>query len=180
MLDPLHTVIESERLRLVPTTEGYAGEILRVFTHEITRYMFPKPPDDLGEVLAFINRSRAEMARGEALIVAIVDKVTGKFLGHGGLHQIDGDTPELGIWIKKDGHGHHYGREAVTALAGWAEANLAYRYLIYPVDRRNTASRKIPESLGAAIEDEYEQMGEGGQALSLLEYRIYPSTRATG
>ena len=176
MLVPLETVIESERLRLVPTEDAYAEDILREFTPEITTYMFPKPPDAIGEVLAFIAQSRAEMARGEALVVAVLDKLTGEFLGHGGLHHVDTDTPELGIWLKKGAHGHKYGREAVAALTGWAQRNLAFRYLIYPVDRRNVASRKIPEWLGGVIEAEYEQTGAGGQALSLLEYRIYPAS----
>ena len=177
MLAPLDTVIESERLRLVPAAEAYAESILLEFTAEITTYMFPKPPDAIEEVLAFIARSRSEMARSEALVVAVLDKRTGEFLGHGGLHHIDSDTPELGIWLKKGAHGHRYGREAVTALAGWAQHNLPFRYLIYPVDRRNVASRKIPESLGGVIEAEYEQTGAGGQALSLLEYRMYAVAR---
>ena len=39
------------------------------------------------------------------------------------------------------------GKEAITALKHWADANLRYEYLAHPVDRRNGASRRIPESL---------------------------------
>ena len=174
MVSPLDTVIESDRLRLVPTSEAHAEDILREFTAEITAYMFPKSPDSLDEVLTFIRGARERMRDARDLTVAVLDKHTGEYLGNGGVHELDGDTPELGIWLKKGAHGHHYGREAVTALVRWAERNVTYRYLIYPVDRRNVSSRKIPESLGGLIEAEYEQTGGGGQKLSLLEYRIYP------
>jgi ribosomal-protein-alanine N-acetyltransferase len=62
----------------------------------------------------------------------------------------------------------------VSALARWAFENLDVRYLIYPVDRRNTASRRIPESLGGIIEAEYEKTNESGRVLDEVEYRIYP------
>jgi RimJ/RimL family protein N-acetyltransferase len=100
-------------------------------------------------------------------------KETGEYLGGGGVHAIQPETAELGIWIKKSAHGNAYGREAVTALARWAFESLSVRYLIYPVDRRNLASRKIPESLGARIEAEYPKVNASGNVLDIVEYRVY-------
>ncbi len=170
----LDVVIESERLRLVPASEEYAEAIFREFTPEIREFMFPKPPDEIEETLEFIRDSRRRMANREELNVAILLKTTAEFLGHGGLDHIDGETPELGIWIKKGAHGQRYGREAVTALTRWAFENLKVRYLTYPVDRRNAASRKIPESLGGVVEAEYEHTNMSGHVLDTVEYRIYP------
>ncbi|HWC29226.1 MAG TPA: GNAT family N-acetyltransferase [Dehalococcoidia bacterium] len=177
MISPLDVVIESERLRLVPASEEYAEAIFREFTAEITTYMFPKPPDRIEETLAFIRGARDRMARGVDLDMAILLKASGEFLGHGGVHHLASDTPELGIWIKAGAHGNAYGREAVTALARWAFANLSVHYLTYPVDRRNAASRKIPESLGGVIESEYEMRTPTGNALDIVEYHIYPPAR---
>jgi ribosomal-protein-alanine N-acetyltransferase len=174
MVKPLNLVIESERLRLVAISEDYAETIFREFTAEITTFMFPKSPDEIEETLSYIRESRGHMANGEEFSAAILLKETGEYIGGGGLHHINGETPELGIWIKKGAHGHGYGREAVGALARWAFENLSVRYLAYPVDRRNVASRKIPESLGGVIAAEYEYTNMSGRVLDLVQYHIYP------
>ncbi len=171
-------VIESERLRLLPTDESYAPAIFETFTPEVTTYMFSRPPEHIDETLAFIRRARTEMTEGRALEVVVLLRESGEFIGHGGVPRANTEAPELGIWIKTAAHGQHYGREAVTALAGWAAANLRFRYLAYPVDRRNVASRKIPESLGGRIETEYEMGSQSGARLDIVEYRIYPEALA--
>ena len=175
-MDLMSVVIESERLRLVPTDEPYASQIFREFTNEITELMGPKTPGTLEEVLTYIKRTRTNISNGEEIQVLVLLKDTGEFIGHGGVHMIKTPMPELGIWIKKAAHGHKYGREAVTALAGWAFENLEFVCLTYPVDRRNIPSRRIPEALGALIEREYEWTNESGKLLDILEYRIYPSS----
>ncbi|HVZ12215.1 MAG TPA: GNAT family N-acetyltransferase [Patescibacteria group bacterium] len=170
----LEEVIESERLKLVPTSEEYAQDIYKEFTREITEYMYPKSADDVSETLEFIKFSRDKMETGEQLQVVILNKNTGEFLGHGGINHLDSGTPELGIWIKRDAHGNKYGLEAIHALKNWIDRNLSYRYIFYPVDNRNIASRKIAESLGGIIEDEYKKTNMQGNILDMVEYRIYP------
>jgi [ribosomal protein S5]-alanine N-acetyltransferase len=135
--------------------------------------MFPAPPRELDDTLAFLRDARARLEAGKELQVVILVRATGEFIGHGGIHHVDSTTPELGIWIKKGAHGHRYGREAVTALSAWALGHLTFQYLKYPVDRRNIASRRIPESLGGRVEAEYELTGAAGNLLDLVEYHIY-------
>jgi RimJ/RimL family protein N-acetyltransferase len=166
-------VIESERLRILPTSEAFASDVFAEFTPAITTYVYTAPSSIMEDTLQFLRRARAEIVAGTELQVAIFDKETDEFLGHGGIHHTDSRTPELGIWIKQSAHGHHYGREAVTALSRWALENLDFDYLKYPVDRRNIPSRRIPESLGGRIEDEYVLTGATGNHLDLVEYRIY-------
>ena len=177
MLPMLDLVIETERLRLLATSEDYAESIFREFTSEITWYMGPKPPDAIDETLAFIADARRKMKQRSEFQATMLLKSTGEFLGQGGLHHLERDTPELGIWIKKSAHGNHYGREAVTALTHWAFENLTVEYLIYPVDRRNVASRKIPESLGGRVEAEYQYENQSGRTLDIVQYRIYASSQ---
>ncbi|HVZ66959.1 MAG TPA: GNAT family N-acetyltransferase [Patescibacteria group bacterium] len=168
-------IIESERLKLLPTSEKYAQDIYKELTQEITEYMYPKPADDISETLTFIKSSREKMEAGEQFQVVVLNKETGEFLGHGGINHLNSDTPELGIWIKKNAHGNKYGREAVTALKKWIDKNLYYKYIIYPVDKKNTASRKIAESLGGIVENEYLKTNLQGNVLDEVEYRIYPT-----
>lgn len=166
--------IETDRLRLVPISEEYAPEIFREFDQEITKYMYPKTPEKIEETLKWINRAKEQLAKGKRLEVVILLKETGEFLGCCGV-DTETETPELGIWTKKSAHGNHYGREAITALVEWTKKNLDYKYLIYPVDRRNIASRSIPESLGGVIGNEYKKPNLAGNILDEIEYRIYPS-----
>jgi [ribosomal protein S5]-alanine N-acetyltransferase len=173
-MDLLNVVIESERLKLIPTSEKYAEDIFKEFTKEITTFMYPKSAKKIDETLAFIKLSKEKMQQGEQLQVVILDKITGEFIGHGGISKLNTDTPEPGIWIKKGAHGHKYGREAVETLTEWIDENYKYKYIMYPVDKSNIASRKIPESLGGVIENEYKKTNASGNILDMVEYRIYP------
>lgn len=132
-------------------------------------------PKEISETEEFIKNSKDKMVKGQDLQIVILKIETGEFLGCAGIHKINTDTPTLGIWTKKSAHGHGFGKEAITALKSWADENLKYKYLIYPVDKRNIPSRKIPESLGGLIAGEYKKTNQSGKVLQTLEYRIYRS-----
>lgn len=174
--DLLSLVIESERLRLVPISEEFEQDIFHEFTSNITRYMIPKPAQNIEETRKFIRDSRHSVESGYNLQFAILLKTTNEFLGCCGLH---GDrkveTPELGIWLKKSAHGNGYGKEAVRALVDWAQKNIDIEYFIYPVDRRNAPSCKIPESLGGEIISEIQETSLSGALLDLVVYKIVPT-----
>jgi RimJ/RimL family protein N-acetyltransferase len=105
-----------------------------------------------------------------------VGKVDGEFLGCCGLLPKETPrTPEVGIWIKKGAQGRKYGREAVETLAAWAKASLDLEYLVYPVDKANAPSRKIPEALGGVLLHEMQVCKPNGETLDLVVYKIHPS-----
>ena len=170
----LDTLIETERLRIIPISMDYAQDIFREFTWEITTYMFPKPPDRIEETQQFIYASLQSLQDGKHLQVVVLEKDTEHFLGLAGLHKVHTPTPELGIWMKKSAHGHGYGQETISALIQWAKQNLQYHYLIYPVDERNIPSKKIPESYNGQIARKYRIESQSKRELSILEYRIFP------
>lgn len=172
-MDLSNIVITTDRIRLVPVTEEFAKNIFEEFTSEVTTYMHPKAPSTIADTLDFIKRSQEALAKKERLMVAILHIKTNEFLGGAGIVNINTNTPELGIWIKKSAHGHKYGREAVKGLKEWAEEHLTYEYLTYPVDKRNIPSRKIAESLGGIIAKEYTKINESGNTLDDVEYWIY-------
>jgi hypothetical protein len=61
-------------------------------------------------------------------------------------------------------------------LCAWAAKEIDCDYLKYPVDRANQPSRRIPETLGGEIEDEYDMITPNGRTLNIVEYRLYPET----
>lgn len=171
--DLLSLTIEGERLRLVTISDEFEQDIFQEFTDEITIYMFPSPAKDIEEIRSFIAESRRAIKAGNNLQFAILSKTTEEFLGCCGLHG-EGKvrTPELGIWLKKSAHGSGYGREAVHTLVNWSRKNIDIDYFIYPVDRRNIASCRIPESLGGEVVEEFKAETSTGKILDEVVYRI--------
>lgn len=169
----LNLKISSDRLLLQPISLEYKEVIFREFTEEITTYMHPRSPQDISETELFISESLLNMQNGNELVVVILEKDSQEFFGCCGIHKLNSQHPELGIWLTKSAHHQGYGLEAITALKAWAEINLDYEYLIYPVDRENIPSRRIPERLGGQIYREYEQTNLSGKVLHLVEYRIF-------
>ena len=166
--------IESERLALVPIEQKHAIDIYDNFTHEITKYMYPKPAAQISETEDFIKSSHEKMKKESDIVLAILRKDTREFLGCAGFHNPKSKTPEFGIWIKKTSHGNGYGKEAITALYDWVCGKFEFDYILYPVDKRNIASRKIPESLGGVIKKEYKEKNLVGFELDEVEYHIFP------
>ncbi len=166
--------IETDNLLIRSITMDYKEHIYREFTTEIATYLYPKPPEKIEHTVRFIESSMKENQAGSNFQAVVLRKETEEFLGCAAIHNIHTTSPELGIWLKKASHGKGYGREAVTALKEWADKNLDYEHLLYPVTRENYPSRSIPESLGGKIVKEYEETNMSGNVLHILEYWIYP------
>lgn len=165
--------IEGERIVLNSIDDRYGSEILKEFSGDITQFMGAKFSDSIEETVSFIKETRNGMKSGNDLILVVTKKGSGEFLGCCGLHgRGDPGTPELGIWIKKDAHGHKYGREAVRTLATWAVANIDFEFLIYPVDKANNASRKIAESLGGIVFHKQKMSTMRGTFLDQVFYKL--------
>ncbi|MBD2568120.1 GNAT family N-acetyltransferase [Anabaena lutea] len=168
----LHLVICTNRLLLKPISLKYKEDIFQEFTAEITTYLYASPPRKIVDTEFFINQSLLEMEKGENLIVVLLRKDSQEFLGCSGINQINSKYPQTGIWLKKSAHGQGYATEAITALKSWADENLDYEYLRYPVDRANTSSQRVAEKLGGKIGGEYEHTNLSGKILNVVEYRI--------
>ena len=164
--------IETERLILVPVEEKHIESIYKYFNKEVTVYMVPFPAKNIDEtrsvVAGFIQQRKNYMD----FVYAITLKSNKEFLGLIGLHNLKNKTPELGIWTKTEAHGNHYGREAVGGLIKYA-GNLGFKKLIYPVDKRNIPSRKIPVFYGGKLikEDEPVKTADG-RILNIETYEI--------
>ena len=162
-MDTSRLIINTERLILVPISLNFRDNIFQEFTKEITILMFPQPSGKIEDTMVFINGSLDKMKAGKTVQQVITNSSSGEFLGCAGLHEIDTKTPELGIWIKASAHGNKYGREAMQGLKDWADKNLEYEYIKYPVAVENIPSRKIAESLGGKIKREYADKNQNGE-----------------
>jgi len=167
------TELLTERLLLRPTSVKYSKEVFDHFTDEVTVLMLPSTPKEESETIEYLKSAEEKNKNGENYEILIFLKDTDEFIGGGGINHIDTETPELGIWVKKQAHGKHYGREAITALKEWADQNLQYQYLKYPVEISNVPSRKIPESLGGKVVKEYDVQNQNGLTQHLVEYQIF-------
>lgn len=172
-MDLTNVTITTKRLQLVPLSENYAEDLFREFTVEITAFMYPRSPEKIEDTLEYINTALPKLQEGKELPLIILDKYTGEFLGGTGIHEIDTKTPRFGIWVKKSAHGNKYGQETIKALKKWANEHLSYNYLIYDVDKQNIPSRKVAESLGGIMGNEYRKKNMSGEIMDMVEYRIY-------
>jgi len=164
--------IKNENIKLRPITIEDKDDIFSEFTKDIVTYMYPPVPKDIDETIDFIESSIATMEAGLNIQLCITDSKTDEFLGCVGLHRIDKDIPEFGIWLKKSVHGKGIGRKSTEMLYDYACQNLEHKTYKYPVDKRNIASRKIPESLGG-IEYSYEAHERPeGKPLDIVVYHI--------
>ncbi|MEB3179344.1 MAG: GNAT family N-acetyltransferase [Nostocaceae cyanobacterium] len=171
-MELLKLEIVTNRLLLIPIPLKYKEEIFQEFTAEITTYTYPRTPQKISETEAFINQSISEMEKGDNLVIVILKKDSQEFLGCSGINNINSPEPELGIWLKKSAQGNNYGWETINALKQWAEENLDYKYLIYPVDKDNIPSRRIAEKISGQISRQYNKTNMSGRVLHLLEYKI--------
>ncbi len=172
-VDLLDVEIVTDRLFLRSIRFIDMNPIFGKFTERVTRFMLPSPPRSSVETATFIADSISGMIDRTNLQLTILRKdMQNQFVGCAGLHHPESLTPEIGIWLAQDSQGLGFGLEAVKAICDWAADEIECDYIKYPVDRANEASRRIPESLGAEIEDEYDRVTPDGRILNIVEYRI--------
>lgn len=171
--------ISSNRIVLLPVSIDYQEHICREFTPEITKYMPFTPNGNITVTEDFIRNSKQELQDGTDLTLCILLKNNNEFLGCCGLHHINTRAIEIGLWLKKSIHGKGYGIETVEALIDWANKQLDFDYLFYPVDKENSASKRIPERLGFTATKSYLKRKSEAENLDIIEYRKNKTTPVT-
>lgn len=146
----------------------------RFFTAEITQYMPFNPQGDRNDIISFVNESQKSLLRNTDLVMVAVD-TNKRFMGCCSIHHITAESAELGLWLKKDAQGIGLGTEIIISLIQFLENNYTFKYIVYPVDEQNTASRKIPEKLGFSPYTKYHKNKSTSSYLNIIEYRKYYS-----
>jgi RimJ/RimL family protein N-acetyltransferase len=143
--------LSSQRLLLKSFTGDDAREAFEAATPAIARFMSWEPASSFESFAPIWQSWIPKMQAGTDAFVAVRHKPSLEFLGAAGLHNIDADEPEAGIWIKQPQHGYGYGREAVATIVAFAAEHLDKRAVVYPVVEQNGPSRRLAESLGGTI-----------------------------
>jgi ribosomal-protein-alanine N-acetyltransferase len=178
-IDP-NIEIVANRIVLRPVSMEYKEPICREFTTEVTKYMPFTPSGDITVTEDFIRNSRQELLDQTNLELCILLKNNDhEFIGCCGLHCINTRAIEIGLWLKKSVHGKGYGIETVEALIDWANKQLDFDYLFYPVDTENSASKRIPEKLGFTATKSYLKRKSEAENLDIIEYRKNKTTPVT-
>jgi RimJ/RimL family protein N-acetyltransferase len=164
--------INSPRLILVPSTQDFSSVTFKEYTEEIARFMYHKPYESEEAAKKALSEGFEKMKSGSIISLTLLDKETEEFIGRASLLDANTETPEIGIWIKKSAHRKGYGRESIGALIVWANTNLKFKYLRYPVDKRNPRSIEIAKFFEGIIGREYKKKNWSGE-LDDIEYWIY-------
>ncbi|MCT2407246.1 GNAT family N-acetyltransferase [Chryseobacterium antibioticum] len=166
--------IKTDRLLLRPVEELYVDDINTYFTEEITRYMPFNPEGDRNDILSFVEESKKSLSNNTDLVMVAIDSKN-NFMGCCGIHNITEESVELGLWLKKGAQGMGFGTEIIMGLIEFLETNFIFKYILYPVDQENMASRKIPEKLGFIPYKKYQKNKTQSSFLNMVEYRKYYS-----
>jgi len=164
--------IKTKRLVLRPVKDLYIDDILEHFTNEVTRYMPFDPQGSRQDIITFVNESKRTLLQNTDLVMVALDS-DGDFAGCCGIHNITKESVELGLWLKKSSQGKGLGTEIIKALIEFLEKNFTFKYILYPVDEENIASRKIPEKLGFIPAKKYKKNKNHLIDLNIVEYRKY-------
>jgi RimJ/RimL family protein N-acetyltransferase len=121
--------IESPRLLIKPFSSNDADATFSCITPSLTRHMAWEPPASRQDFDGVWQSWIPSIEDGSDYIFTIKRRADMDFLGLAGLHRVYTESPELGIWIREDRHGHGFGREAVTLIVGWTTLQAGDRKL---------------------------------------------------
>lgn len=164
------------RLRLVPLAPTHFAAYCQGMDAAVTRYQYPDPFPSLEaaqETLSSFCRLHQE---GRGLFLAVLDAVSGVFLGAVEVFDTDTETPEIGLWLCENAQGKGYGSEALAAALDFCRRQLTCAYFLYEVDRRNAASIHLAEKFGARSYGCEQIVTPSGKSLRLEQLHIGENT----
>ncbi|MDN3694891.1 GNAT family N-acetyltransferase [Chryseobacterium tructae] len=164
--------ISTQHLTLQPVDDSYIDDIVEHFTKEVTRYMPFNPQGDKKEIENFVQTSKENLLQNTDLVMVVLDS-NRDFIGCCGIHNITEESIEVGLWLKENSQGKGLGTEIITTLIEFLENNFTFKYIMYPVDEENIASKKIPEKLGFIPAKKYKKFKDPVTDLTIIEYRKY-------
>lgn len=165
-------IIKTNNLVLKLIHKKYIDEINLNFTKEVTKYMPFNPNGNRKEIEDFVENSLKNFNQKTDIVFVALES-NKIFIGCCGIHKINSKSVELGLWIKENSQSKGYGTEMINGLINFVEKNINIEYIIYPVDKENIRSRKIPEKLGFKEFKTYSKIKNGSTNLNIIEYRKY-------
>ena len=137
-------------VRIEPFDMKYLDEYYTGFNQEITKYQWPDPFESREAARELLQTFLDEMERGETLLFSILAE-DDTFLGSVEIHGVDGDCPELGVWVKEPEQNKGYAYKALGDALRYARKHYGNVAFYYEADIRNTGSRRLLDKFA----DEY-------------------------
>ena len=127
---------------IAPFNMKYLNDYYIGFDKEITKYQWPDPFDSIESARDVLQEFMNEMDKGETLFFSVLSE-SGKFVGGVEIHGLDGDCPELGVWIVRNEQNKGYAYEALSEAMRIACEKHAKKEFFYEADIRNEASARL-------------------------------------
>ncbi|WP_010256288.1 GNAT family N-acetyltransferase [Myroides injenensis] len=137
----------SQRLMFSVITPEDIEHFTTHFTPEISQYLSFDITKETALLKEYIRRSGLEVEKGTALVLVVRDIVTHEFLGSCALNDINCESVEIGLWLKKQAQGKGYATEIVTTLIDICKTELSTCYIIYSVEKDNLKSIAVAKNL---------------------------------
>ncbi len=145
--------VSTARTTIRPFTPEDASEVFACISPEITRFMAWEPPPTEAAFADVWRTWLPAIEEKSELHFVARHRDDGRFLGIVGVHALQSETPELGIWLCRDIHRLRLGHELIGAVVRWVSEAFAVKYFQYPVAEDNIASRRIAEAYGGQVKE---------------------------
>lgn len=163
--------INTPRLIIKPFNQKYLNDFYKCFDDEVTKYQYPDSFKSLEAATESCSNFIKMMEQGSMLEMNILSKEE-EFIGGIQVFDIDKDTPEVGLWLRKEAFGLGYGYEALKATLEFVSSQKAYKYFIYEADVRNEASLHLVKKFNYEEKGCEEFVTDSGKRLKLQTFHI--------
>jgi len=135
-------VLETERLLLRPLGMADLDDFVELHDDpEVVRFIRRLERPEAEERLRDVDREWAERGHG---MFAVLDQISGRFLGRAGLkYWRQFDETEIGWVLRRDAWGRGYATEAARACLDWGFSTLTVPYLTAMIAPNNSASIRV-------------------------------------
>ena len=157
MLPPF-TFANTPRLQLRPLVMQEARELLLVVMasrESLGRYMsWPREMVELDHARRFVKVGREQWLAGRTVRLGVFERESGALVGNVELDGVDSRRrqAELGYWVRSDREGNGYAGEAARSMLRYAFDTLRMHKVRADVAVGNSASARVLEKLGFALE----------------------------
>jgi len=166
-------VLTTERLTLRPLEAGDAADLRRLIDDPIiarNTLRIPHPYPE-GAAEEWIAKHNDELKDVDEVVVAMVIRETGEFIGIMGLMPKPFDAAEIGYWLGRGYWGRGFATEAARALIRYGFEERTFNRIEATVFSFNDASAKVLEKSGMTFEGLLRQAVRKGD--DYIDVRMY-------
>ncbi|WP_373430107.1 GNAT family N-acetyltransferase [Paenibacillus sp. GD4] len=149
---------ETDRL-IIRAPRWGDGSLVNEAIHESASELRPWLPflrhlPSVDDSESYVRKARLNFLERTDLVLHIIDKLTGDFVGSSGLHRFDWNVRkfEIGYWLRTSQTGKGLMTEAVIGITNFAINTLEANRIEIRCDRRNASSIRVAERAGFMLE----------------------------